>query len=245
MSENNMDSKNTKRTILRAEGMIKDFVTGDIVLRALKGVNLTIDEGEFVVILGPSGSGKSTMLNIIGGIDTITEGKLFYDIVPVHELDKAGLTDYRRKYIGFVFQFYNLMPNLSAIENISLAAELSENPLNPNELLEAVGLLARADYYPAKMSGGQQQRVAIARALCKNPDLLLCDEPTGALDIKTGVEILKLLLDFNRRYKKTVIIVTHNADIALVADKVIYFRDGNIEKIQINEKPMNPDEVNW
>lgn len=233
------------KEILRAEGLIKEFVTGDIVLQALKGVNFTIDEGEFVVVLGPSGSGKSTMLNIIGGIETITDGKLFYNDIAVHELNKSGLSNYRRNYVGFIFQFYNLMPNLTALENISLAAELSQDPLDAEELLAAVGLSDRADYYPAKMSGGQQQRVAIARALCKNPDILLCDEPTGALDIKTGVEVLKLLLDFNHRYHKTIIVVTHNADIAKVADKVFYFKDGNIERVSVNEKPLTPDEVEW
>ncbi|MBQ8118144.1 MAG: ABC transporter ATP-binding protein [Lachnospiraceae bacterium] len=233
------------KEILRAEGMVKEFVTGDIVLRALKGVDFSINEGEFVVVLGPSGSGKSTMLNIIGGIETITDGKLFYNDIAVHDLNKSGLSDYRRKYVGFIFQFYNLMPNLTAYENIALAAELSSDPLNAKELLAAVGLENRADYYPAKMSGGQQQRVAIARALCKNPDILLCDEPTGALDIKTGVEVLKLLLDFNQKYHKTILVVTHNADIAKVADKVFYFRDGNIERVAINESPLTPDEVEW
>ncbi len=233
------------KEILRAEGLVKKFISGEIVVNALRGVDFTINEGEFVVVLGPSGSGKSTMLNIIGGIETITDGKLFYNDIEVHKLSKSGLTNYRRKYVGFVFQFYNLMPNLTAIENIELAAELTDNALDAKELLKAVGLEQRADYFPAKMSGGQQQRIAIARALCKNPDLLLCDEPTGALDTKTGVDVLELLLDFNKKYNKTIIVVTHNANIALVADKVFYFRDGHIEKVVVNEKPLTPDEVEW
>ncbi|MBO5560822.1 MAG: ABC transporter ATP-binding protein [Firmicutes bacterium] len=233
------------KEILRAEGLIKKFISGEVVVNALRGVDFTINEGEFVVVLGPSGSGKSTMLNIIGGIETITDGKLFYNDVEVHKLNKSGLTDYRRKYIGFVFQFYNLMPNLTAIENVELAAELTDNALDPRELINAVGLAERIDQFPSKMSGGQQQRVAIARALCKNPDLLLCDEPTGALDTKTGVDVLELLLDFNKKYNKTVIVVTHNANIALVADKVFYFRDGHIEKVVVNEKPLTPEEVEW
>ena len=233
------------KEILRAEGLVKKFISGEVVVNALRGVDFTINEGEFVVVLGPSGSGKSTMLNIIGGIETITDGKLFYNDIQVHKLSKSKLTNYRRKYVGFIFQFYNLMPNLTAIENIELAAELTDNALDPKELLEAVGLKERADYFPAKMSGGQQQRVAIARALCKNPDLLLCDEPTGALDTKTGVDVLELLLDFNKKYNKTIIVVTHNANIALVADKVFYFRDGHIEKVVVNEKPLTPEEVEW
>ena len=233
------------KEILRAEGLIKKFVSGEIVVNALRGVDFSINEGEFVVVLGPSGSGKSTMLNIIGGIETITDGKLFYNDIEVHKLSKSGLTDYRRKYVGFIFQFYKLMPNLTALENIELAKELTDNALDPKELLDAVGLSERADYFPAKMSGGQQQRIAIARALCKNPDLLLCDEPTGALDTKTGVDVLELLLDFNKKYNKTIIVVTHNANIAYVADKVFYFRDGHIEKVVINEKPLTPDEVEW
>jgi putative ABC transport system ATP-binding protein len=185
------------------------------------------------------------MLNTIGGIETITSGELYYQDVAVHSLSKKELTDYRRKYIGFIFQFYNLMPNLTALENIELAAELTDHPLDPNKLLNDVGLSKQAGHFPAKMSGGQQQRVAIARALCKNPDLLLCDEPTGALDTRTGVDVLKLLLDFNKNLKKTVIVVTHNPSIAYVADKVIYFRDGVIERVEENDRPLSVDEVEW
>ena len=233
------------KEILRAKQLRKQFITGDVVVNALAGVDFSIAEGELVVVLGPSGSGKSTMLNIIGGIETISSGELYYQDVAVHSLNSGGLTEYRRKYVGFVFQFYNLMPNLNALENIQLAGELTDNPLDAKELLDAVGLTARAGNFPAMMSGGQQQRVAIARALCKNPDLLLCDEPTGALDTKTGVDVMRLLTDFNKRYRKTIIIVTHNPAIAQVAHKVYYFRDGLIERLVVNEKPLTVDEVEW
>jgi len=233
------------KEILRAKQLRKQFVTGEVVVNALSGVDFSINEGELVVVLGPSGSGKSTMLNIIGGIETITSGELYYQDVAVHTLDNAGLTEYRRKYVGFVFQFYNLMPNLTALENIQLAGELSADPLDAKELLDGVGLTDRAGNFPAMMSGGQQQRVAIARALCKNPDLLLCDEPTGALDTKTGVDVMRLLTSFNRKYRKTILIVTHNPTIAQVADKVYYFRDGRIERVVVNEKPLSVDEVEW
>ncbi len=233
------------KEVLRAKQLRKQFVTGDVVVNALAGVDFTIDEGELVVVLGPSGSGKSTMLNIIGGIETITSGELYYQDVAVHALNSAGLTEYRRKYVGFVFQFYNLMPNLNALENIQLAGELSSDPLDAKELLDGVGLTERAGNFPAMMSGGQQQRVAIARALCKNPDLLLCDEPTGALDTKTGVDVMRLLTDFNKKYRKTIIIVTHNPAIAQVANKVYYFRDGHIERLVVNEHPLSVDEVAW
>ena len=232
--------------ILRANQLRKDFTNGEIVFHALRGVDFTIQAGEFIVVLGPSGSGKSTMLNIIGGIETITDGELFYEDLGVHTLGQSGLSRYRREHIGFIFQFYNLMPNLTAIENIELAMELNpESHLDPKELLDAVGLGDKGGTFPARMSGGQQQRVAIARALCKNPDLLLCDEPTGALDTKTGVDVIDLLLGFNQRYRKTVIVVTHNANIALVADRVFYFRDGRIERIQVNEHPLTTSEVEW
>ncbi|MBQ7265941.1 MAG: ABC transporter ATP-binding protein [Firmicutes bacterium] len=232
--------------ILRAENLKKRFILGEVAVDALRSVSFSVEEGEFIVVLGPSGSGKSTMLNIIGGIETLTDGQLYYKDLKIHTLSKGGLTKYRRDHIGFIFQFYNLMPNLTALENISLGGELASGKhMAAKELLEAVGLGDRADYFPSKMSGGQQQRVAIARALCKNPDLLLCDEPTGALDTKTGVDVIKLLLDFNKKYNKTIIIVTHNASIAQVAHRVFYFRDGNLEQIVKNENPLTPDEVQW
>ena len=231
--------------ILVSNQLKKDFQVGESVTKVLKGVDLSINEGEFVVILGPSGSGKSTMLNIIGGIETITSGELFYRDEKIHEMKTADLIEYRRKHIGFVFQFYNLLPNLSALENVTVAAELSEHPLDAREMLVRVGLEDRMDHYPSGMSGGQQQRVAIARALCKNPDLLLCDEPTGALDIRTGEEVLTLLSEYNREHHTTIIMVTHNVLIAQIADRVIRFRDGVIDRVEVNEKPMRPDEVEW
>jgi putative ABC transport system ATP-binding protein len=231
--------------LVEAKNIVKRFQVGEVVNTVLHGISFTIEEGELDVILGPSGSGKSTMVNIIGGIDTLSEGELYYKGQALHKLNRSGLTQYRRDHIGFIFQFYNLMPNLTAYENIELAAQLSADPLDPEELLEKVGLKGKGDNYPSRMSGGQQQRVAIARAVCKNPDLLLCDEPTGALDIRTGAEILKVLSGFNKEYRKTVFIITHNADIAQIADRVFYFRDGLIEKIVKNERPLSVDEVQW
>lgn len=231
--------------LVKAEGLSKDYVLGEITVHALKNINFELYEKELVVILGPSGSGKSTLLNILGGIETASEGRMLYEGTPVDGSSPKFLTQYRRNHVGFVFQFYNLMPGLTALENVELAAELGKDPLNPRELIEQVGLLERADHFPGKLSGGQQQRVAIARALCKNPDILLCDEPTGALDSQTGIQVLKLLSDFNRQYEKTVVLITHNLNIAKIADRVFYFKDGCLERIQINEKPLKPEEVDF
>ena len=221
--------------LIRADKISKDFSLGEITVHALKRVSFSLFPEEMIVILGPSGSGKSTMLNILGGIETATEGELYYEGEPLKWDDKKTLTEYRRRHIGFVFQFYNLMPGLTALENVELAAQLSADPLDPEELICQVGLGDRKNHFPSKLSGGQQQRVAIARALCKNPDILLCDEPTGALDSQTGVQILKLLSDFNHRYKKTVVVITHNQKIAQIADRVFFFKDGELEKIEVNE----------
>ena len=231
--------------LIRADKISKDFSLGEITVHALKCVSFSLFPEEMIVILGPSGSGKSTMLNILGGIETATEGELYYEGVPLKWDDKKTLTEYRRRHIGFVFQFYNLMPGLTALENVELAAQLSADPLDPEELICQVGLGDRKNHFPSKLSGGQQQRVAIARALCKNPDILLCDEPTGALDSQTGVQILKLLSDFNHRYKKTVVVITHNQKIAQIADRVFFFKDGELEKIEVNETPRKPEEVDW
>lgn len=211
----------------------------------MRDVSFEVEEGELIVILGPSGSGKSTLLNIIGGIETVSEGTVLYRGKTLEFARKTEMSRYRKEHIGFVFQFYNLLPNLSALENIEIMAELSEDPLDPGDLLQRVGLSDRADHFPSKLSGGQQQRVAIARALCKNPDLLLCDEPTGALDIKTGAQILQLLWDFNREYKKTVLIITHNEKIAETADRVFYVRDGRIDHVSVNQRRSAPEEVEW
>ena len=231
--------------LIRADKISKDFSLGEITVHALKRVSFSLFPEEMIVILGPSGSGKSTMLNILGGIETATEGELYYEGEPLKWDDKKTQTEYRRRHIGFVFQFYNLMPGLTALENVELAAQLSADPLDPEELICQVGLGDRKNHFPSKLSGGQQQRVAIARALCKNPDILLCDEPTGALDSQTGVQILKLLSDFNHRYKKTVVVITHNQKIAQIADRVFFFKDGELEKIEVNETPRKPEEVDW
>ena len=231
--------------LLKAENITKTYKTGDVDVQALKGVSFTIEDGELIVVLGPSGSGKSTMLNILGGIETATSGNIFYEGEPLDWSDRNALSDYRRAHIGFVFQFYNLLPGLTALENIELSGELSQAPLDAKKLIGEVGLADRADHYPSRLSGGEQQRIAIARALCKNPDILLCDEPTGALDSATGIQVLKLLWDFCRHYHKTVILITHNQSIAQIADRVIYVRDGLIEKIEDNPDPRDPQEVAW
>lgn len=231
--------------LLTARHISKTFITGEVKVRAIADMSFEIYAGELMVILGPSGSGKSTLLNIIGGIEPVTGGTIFYRDIPLHQVTAKQLTDFRREYISFVFQFYNLLPNLTALENVEITAEMSPDPIDAKMLIERVGLLDRADHFPGKMSGGQQQRVAIARAICKNPELLLCDEPTGALDIKTGVQILQLLWEFNREYQKTVVIITHNSDIAKIADRVFHIRDGCIEKIVKNEQLLSPGEVRW
>lgn len=231
--------------LIEAREIYKDFELGDVTVHALRNVSFQIRRGELIIILGPSGSGKSTLLNILGGIETATEGKILYEERELNWSDPRELTRYRREHVGFVFQFYNLMPGLTAKENVELAGELGRHPFSADELLCQVGLSDRADHFPAKLSGGQQQRVAIARALCKNPDILLCDEPTGALDSRTGGQILELLYDFNRRYEKAVVIITHNESIAKIADRVFHFKDGELVKIQVNEDPAKPEELEW
>lgn len=229
--------------LIRAEQVCKEFRSGETAVQALKDVSFDMMAGELIVILGPSGSGKSTLLNILGGIETASSGSVRYGDQYLDWSDRQALTSYRRRHIGFVFQFYNLLPGLTALENVELAAQLGENPLDPKELIRQVGLEDRAHHFPSRLSGGEQQRVAIARALCKNPDILLCDEPTGALDSKTGVQILKLLWDFNRQFHKAVVIITHNQNIARMANRVFYFKDGHLERIARNETPVSPEEV--
>ena len=233
------------KPLLQAEHLTKDYQLGEVTVHALKDVSFEIYEKELIVILGPSGSGKSTTLNILGGIETVTSGSVIYGSLKLNKADPQKLTAYRREHIGFIFQFYNLLPGLTALENIALSAELSNHPLDPGKLLEEVGLADRRDHFPNRLSGGEQQRIAIARALCKNPDLLLCDEPTGALDSRTGVQVLKLLEGFCRSYEKTVVLITHNRDIARIADRVFYFKDGRLEKIETNPDPKKPDEIMW
>ena len=218
--------------LIRGSKIYKTYDMGETKIHALSGVDFEIYSNEFLVILGPSGSGKSTFLNILGGMDIATSGELYYKDIPLHGASRKQLTKYRKEAVGFVFQFYNLMPNLTAIENIDLAREISDSPLDAKDMLEKVGLLDRANHFPSELSGGQQQRVAIARALSKNPDILLCDEPTGALDSKSSDMVLEILKDFAKSYKKTVVLITHNAQIAQMADRIMYIKDGNIEKIE-------------
>lgn len=233
------------KAILEAKDVTKVYQMGEVEVHALRGVSFSLYEGEFVVILGPSGSGKSTMLNIIGGIDRSTAGQIIFHNQNISAANERELTVYRRNAVGFVFQFYNLIPNLTARENILLTAELSKSPIDTNKLLDEIGLEDRGDHFPAQLSGGEQQRVAIARAVAKNPELLLCDEPTGALDFQTGIQVLRLLKDFNRDYKKTVAIITHNAGIGEMGDRVFHIRDGLIAKITTNDHPVPPEEVSW
>ena len=223
----------------------KQYKMGEVTINALNNTNFEIEKGELVVIVGPSGAGKTTTLNILGGMDTATSGKVLVDNKEITRLTNKQLITYRTNDIGFVFQFYNLVQNLTAKENVELATQLCPDALNVDEILNKVGLENRKDNFPSQLSGGEQQRVAIARAIVKNPKLLLCDEPTGALDYKTGKSILKLLQNMARKENMTVIIITHNGAIAPMADKVIYFKNGTTEKIIINENPESIDNIEW
>ncbi len=223
----------------------KVYEMGEIKINALNDTNFQIEKGELVVIVGPSGAGKTTALNILGGMDTATSGRVIVDGKEVTKLKNKELIGYRRDDIGFVFQFYNLVQNLTAKENVELATQICKKSLNPERVLEQVGLKDRMNNFPSQLSGGEQQRVAIARAIAKNPKLLLCDEPTGALDYKTGKQILKLLQDTARKENMTVLIITHNGALAPMADKVIHFKNGTAEKIEINENPKPVEEIEW
>lgn len=232
-------------TIIEFKNVNKEYKSGDHILKAMDNVNFTIDEGEFVVILGPSGAGKSTLLNLLGGLDTVTSGEIIVKGNHVEKFNDNQLTAYRAKNVGFIFQFYNLIPNLTALENVELMKDIVDVNIDGATVLESVGLKDHASQFPAQLSGGEQQRVSIARAVAKRPTMLLCDEPTGALDSKTGVLILNLLQDMSNNQNTTVVIVTHNAILAEAADKVIRIKNGQIESIVLNENPKKVADLDW
>lgn len=232
-------------SIIEFQNVSRVYTTGDHELKALDDVSLNIEQGKFVVILGPSGAGKSTLLNLLGGLDTPTNGKIIVDGNDIANLNSDQLAEYRASKVGFIFQFYNLIPTLTVLENISLVNEISKNHLDAKQILDGVGLLDHANNFPSELSGGEQQRVSIARALAKNPKIVLCDEPTGALDSKTGVMILKLLKDMCDKYQKTIIVVTHNQNIAKIADVIVRVKNGKIKSYEEQEKPQSIEEVEW
>jgi putative ABC transport system ATP-binding protein len=231
--------------VFQARNLWKRYQIGEVSVEALRGVDLDLYEGEFAVILGPSGSGKSTLLNILGGLDVPSEGSVrFFE----HDLtagDDRALTQFRREHVGFVFQFYNLIPSLTARENVALVTEIADDPMKPEEALALVGLRERLDHFPSQLSGGEQQRVAIARAIAKRPDVLLCDEPTGALDLETGKLVLEALDRVNRGFKTTTAVITHNVSIAKMADRIIYLRSGRISEVRVNAVKLPPAELEW
>jgi putative ABC transport system ATP-binding protein len=228
-----------------ARGLTKVYRTGEVEVHALRGIDLDLDSGEFCVFLGPSGSGKSTLLNIMGGLDRPTSGHVHFGDHDLTALDERGLTLYRRDHVGFVFQFYNLIPSLTARENVGLVTEIARDPMKPEDALDLVGLKERMDHFPSQLSGGEQQRVAIARAIAKRPEVLLCDEPTGALDSSTGIRVLEALTSVNRDLGTTTAIITHNAAIGRIADRVFYFLDGRIANTVVNDERARPDEIEW
>jgi putative ABC transport system ATP-binding protein len=231
--------------LLRLVDVGKTFQMGEVAVEVLKHVSLEVFVGELLVMVGPSGSGKTTMLNLMGGMDTSTAGQVWYRDRDLSRATPGELARFRRESVGFVFQFYNLVPNLTARENVLVSTEISRQPLDVEEVLQMVGLTERAEHFPSQLSGGEQQRVAIARALAKNPELLLCDEPTGALDFETGVLVLRLLVDLKRRLNKTILIITHNVAIAEVADRVIHLRSGQITSVERNVQPKPPEQISW
>jgi putative ABC transport system ATP-binding protein len=235
----------TPEAVFEARGLTKVYHMGEVEVHALRGVDLELFAGEFVVLLGPSGSGKSTLLNILGGLDAPSAGTVFYKGQQLTDFDDAGLTRYRRENVGFVFQFYNLIPSLTARENVALVTDIASNPMNPSDALALVNLDERKDHFPAQLSGGEQQRVAIARAVAKNPAVLLCDEPTGALDVHTGVLVLEAISRINRELGTTTAVITHNAVIAEMADRVVSISDGRIVHVQSNARKRVANELTW
>jgi len=238
-------NKSAATAVYQARGITKIYHMGEVDVHALRGVDLELYEGEFVVLLGPSGSGKSTLLNILGGLDVPTDGHVNYRGRDLMKDDDALLTGYRRNHVGFVFQFYNLIPSLTARENVALVTEIAVNPMSPEESLALVGMAHRMDHFPAQLSGGEQQRVAIARAISKRPDVLLCDEPTGALDIQTGILVLEAIERVNRELGTTTAVITHNAAIADMADRVISLADGRIASVRRNTQKLPAQELHW
>ena len=232
-------------TFVKLENITKIYHMGEVEIRAVDGIDFSIQKGEFVVIVGPSGAGKTTVLNILGGMDTASGGRITVDGQDITKYSERQLTGYRRDDIGFVFQFYNLIPNLTALENVEMALQICRNPLDARAVLKEVGLEERMDNFPAQLSGGEQQRVSIARALAKNPKLLLCDEPTGALDYNTGKAILKLLQEMCREKGMTVIVITHNSALAPMADRLIKIKNGKGSSMKVNENPISIDEIEW
>ena len=231
--------------VLTLKNVKKEYYVGEITIPAVEDVSFELNEGEFVVILGASGAGKTTLLNLLGGMDRATSGEIVIDGKNITKFNKKELANYRRNDVGFVFQFYNLMPNLTALENVEIAFEICDNHLDPKIVLEEVGLANRLNNFPAELSGGEQQRVSIARAIAKNPKLILCDEPTGALDYVTGKKILQLLQDLSRKDNKLIIVVTHNAALKAMADKVIKIKSGKVESIEVNENPVPVEVIEW
>jgi len=234
-----------RRPVFEARGLEKVYRMGQVDVVALRGVDLDVEEGELVVVLGPSGSGKSTLLNVLGGLDAPTAGRVRWRDHDLSRADDRLLTEYRRDHVGFVFQFYNLVPSLTARENVALAAEIARNPMAPDQALALVDLSHRLDHFPSQLSGGEQQRVAIARAVVKRPDVLLCDEPTGALDVATGRLVLAALAGVNRDLGTTALLITHNAAIAAMADRVLHVHDGGIARVERNARRVTPEELAW
>lgn len=240
-----MKEKDGMSNFIELKNVRKSYAMGEVVIKAVDDISFSIDKGEFVIILGASGAGKSTILNLLGGMDQVTEGSIYVDGNDISKYNKRMLTKYRRDDIGFVFQFYNLVQNLNALENVELAVDICKDPMDPEEVLKSVGLGDRTENFPSQLSGGEQQRVAIARALAKNPKVLLCDEPTGALDYNTGKSILKLLTDTLKKYNMTVVVITHNSALAPIADKVITVKNGKVESIRKNANPVSIESVEW
>jgi putative ABC transport system ATP-binding protein len=234
-----------RKRAFTTRGLTKVYQTGEVAVHALRGIDLELFEGEVLALLGPSGSGKSTLLNILGGLDAPTSGRVFFYDMELTAFDERALTAYRREHVGFVFQFYNLIPSLTARENVALVTEIARRPISPEEALGLVGLADRMDHFPAQLSGGEQQRVAIARAIAKRPNVLLCDEPTGALDSKTGILVLEAIERVNRELNTTTALITHNAPIAEMADRIVFLGDGQIAEIRVNARRRPASEITW